>query len=96
MGVQHLEMRRMIDSALGHPEKGIVNLNILHSLLHEILNHLDKKTPNNEATSSQKDETDFLSERKPHGSEAIDPTTNDEGKSSANVRMTGSRENLLG
>lgn len=68
MGVQYLELRGMIDSALGHPEKGIVNLNILHSLLHEILNHLDKKTAKeniaNGTKGIQKEETDYLSETK--------------------------------
>ena len=39
-----MELRGMIDEAVGHPEMGIVNLNVLHSLLHEILNHLDKET----------------------------------------------------
>ena len=56
----------MIDRALGHPEKGIVNLNILHSLLHEILNHLDKEETNgninNQSVDSQRGETDNLSE----------------------------------
>ncbi|XP_028417053.1 uncharacterized protein LOC114541315 isoform X2 [Dendronephthya gigantea] len=95
MGVQHLEMRRMIDSALGHPEKGIVNLNILHSLLHEILNHLDKKTSNNDAAGSGKDEIDFLSERKPYQSDAnIDPAKNGEETSNGSIGMTGSKENL--
>lgn len=30
----------MVDTALGCPEKGIVNFNVLHSLLHQILDHL--------------------------------------------------------
>jgi hypothetical protein len=82
MGVQYLELRRMIDSALGHPEKGIVNLNILHSLLHEILNHLDTKTAkeNNATKDVLKDETDHISEPKqdnPLLSESDGQTTQD-------------------
>lgn len=68
MGVQYLELRCMIDQALGHPEKGIVNLNMLHSLLHEILNHLDNRTTkesiNNETKDAQKDQTAYQSEIK--------------------------------
>ena len=59
----------MIDRALGHPEKGIVNLNILHSLLHEILNHLDTKTStesiNSETKDAHPDEAAYISETKP-------------------------------
>ena len=84
MGVQYLELRGMIDSALGHPEKGIVNLNILHSLLHEILNHLDPKTAkeniSNVAKEVQKDRADYFSETKLDNrllSEADDQMTQD-------------------
>ena len=69
MGVQYLELRSMIDRALGHPEKGIVNLNMLHSLLHEILNHLDfnrttKESINSEIKDAQKEQTAYKSETK--------------------------------
>lgn len=46
MGMQ-FEMRAMIDQALGHPEQGVVNFNVLHRLLHEILNRLDNEKGEN-------------------------------------------------
>ncbi len=96
MGVQYLELRGMIDSALGHPEKGIVNLNILHSLLHEILNHPDKKTGKdnvtNEAKDLQKDETDYLSETKLDSRLLSEP---DGQASHDNFGPTKSHENIL-
>ena len=55
MGVQCFELRNMVDLALGHPEKGIVNLNLLHSLLHEILNKLDRNTIEELSEVSEKD-----------------------------------------
>lgn len=72
----------MIDSALGHPEKGIVNLNMLHSLLHEILNHLDKETTAAETPGLIKNKVKdlhdaqpvFSSERKVLNSEILSET----------------------
>ena len=46
MGVQ-FELRTMVDQALGCPEKGIVNFNMLHKLLHDILNLLGDENREN-------------------------------------------------
>ena len=92
MGVKHLELRGMIDEAVGHPEMGIVNLNVLHSLLHEILNHLDKETSEKDVVDDKaglEQERNVLESKL---NESDRPTFSDQKKSRDHVAV--SREEL--
>lgn len=56
-----LSLSQMVDLALGTPEVGAVNFNVLHTLLHAILSKLDISTVNAELSEADRE---FLAQKK--------------------------------
>lgn len=55
-----IDIPKMIDLAIGSPEPGVINFNILNSLLHIIVNHLNLNTHRVEFQGSQSNSIEYL------------------------------------
>lgn len=55
-----IDLPRMIDLAIGTPETGAINLNILHSLLHILVNHINLNAYKVELVANEKNNYETL------------------------------------
>ena len=77
----------MVDLALGTPEVGAVNFNVLHSLLHAIIQKLG--LTDSRAVISEEDR-EFLSRKQYEYEQATDASTEDGAKSVSDSAIEGS------